>query len=139
VTGESTRDIIRSIHDAFSQGDHERFASFYDDDIDWTFHAPVSVFPFLGRRVGKAAVFLSLNQLYAGYKVEALAAQLVLADGDRAAVISEVAMVQRASGRTIRCRVASFYRLRNGRVIEYEGFLDSFDAVEQAFGRYIEV
>src|SRR5262245_175537 len=100
------------------RGDHELFGGYYDDDIDWTFHAPVSVFPFLGRRVGKAAVFLSLRDLYAGYKIEALAVQLVLADGDRAAAISEVALMQRASGRTIRCRVASFYRLRNGRVVE---------------------
>jgi ketosteroid isomerase-like protein len=35
--------------------------------------------------------------------------------------------------------VASFYRLRDSRVVEYEGFLDSFDAVEQAFGRYLDV
>jgi ketosteroid isomerase-like protein len=93
----------------------------------------------LGRRIGKAAVFLSLGALYAGYKIEALAVQVVLADGDRAAAISEIALQQRASGRTIRCRVASFYRMRGGRVVEYEGFLDSFDAVEQVFGRYIEV
>ena len=139
MTNDITRGIIGKLHSAFMQGDHQQLAKCYDDDIDWTFHAPVSVFPFLGRRIGKAAVFLSLNQLYAGYKVEALAAQLVLADGDRAAVISEVAMVQRTSGRTIRCRVASFYRVRSGRVVEYEGFLDSFDAVEQAFGRYIDV
>jgi ketosteroid isomerase-like protein len=84
-------------------------------------------------------VFASLRELYAGYKIEALAMQLVIADGDRAAVISEVALQQLATGRTIRCRVASFHRVRDGRVVEYEGFLDSFDAVEQAFGRYIEV
>jgi ketosteroid isomerase-like protein len=134
-----TRGIIGKLHFAFTQGDHEQLAKCYDDDIDWTFHAPVSVFPFLGRRIGKAAVFSSLRELYEGYKIEALAVQLVLADGDRAAAISEVALGQRATGRTIRCRVASFYRLRGGRVVEYEGFLDSFDAVEQAFGRYIEV
>ena len=139
MTDDTTRGIIGKVHDAFAQGDHEQFARYYDDDVDWTFHAPVSVFPFLGRRIGKAAVFSSLGELYAGYKVEALAVQLVMADGDRAAVISEVALQQRATGRTIRCRVASFYRLRNDRVVEYEGFLDSFDAVEQAFGRYIEV
>jgi ketosteroid isomerase-like protein len=46
--------------------------------------------------------------------------------------------VQRSSGRIIRCRVASLYRLRDGKVVEYEGFLDSFDAVEQALGRYIQ-
>jgi ketosteroid isomerase-like protein len=127
------------IHDAFKRGDHERFASYYDENIDWTFHAPISVFPFAGRRVGKPAVFLSLRQLNAGYKLQGFAAQMVLADGDRAAVISEIAMMQRATSRTIRCRVASFYRVRNGRVVEYQGFVDSFDAVEQALGRYIEV
>jgi ketosteroid isomerase-like protein len=127
------------IHDAFKQGDHERFASYYDDNIDWTFHAPISVFPFAGRRVGKPAVFLSLRQLNEGYKLQGFAAQMVLADEDRAAVISEIAMMQRATGRTIRCRVASFYRVRDGRVVEYQGFVDSFDAVEQALGRYIAV
>ena len=139
MTNDITRGIIKRLHDAFTRGDHEQLAACYDDEIDWTFHAPISIFPFLGRRIGKAAVFQSLRELYAGYKIEALAMQLVLADEDRAAVISEVALQQRATGRTIRCRVASFYRLRDGRVVEYEGFLDSFDAVEQAFGRYIEV
>jgi len=139
MTNDITRGIIGKLHSAFMQGDHEQLARCYDDDIDWTFHAPVSVFPFLGRRIGKAAVFSSLAELDEGYKVEALAMQVLLADGDRAAAISEVALQQRATGRTIRCRVASFYRVRSGRVVEYEGFLDSFDAVEQAFGRYIDV
>ena len=139
MTNDITRGIIGRLHSAFTQGDHEQMARCYDDDVDWTFHAPVSVFPFLGRRIGKAAIFSSLRELSAGYKIEALALQFVLADGDRAAVISEVALQQRATGRTIRCRVASFYRVRTGRVVEYEGFLDSFDAAEQAFGRYIEV
>jgi ketosteroid isomerase-like protein len=74
-----------------------------------------------------------------GYKLQGFAAQMVLAHGDRAAVISEVALVQRATSRTIRCRVASFCRVRDGRVVEYQGFVDSFDAVEQALGRCIEV
>ena len=139
MTNDITRGIIGKLHSAFMQGDHEQLARCYDDDIDWTFHAPVSVFPFLGRRIGKAAMFSSLAELYDSYKVEALAMQVLLADGDRAAAISEVALQQRATGRTIRCRVASFYRVRSGRVVEYEGFLDSFDAVEQAFGRYIDV
>jgi len=43
--------------------------------------------------------------------------------------------VQRASGRTIRCRIASFHQVRDGRVIEYRGFTDSFDAAEQVLGR----
>jgi ketosteroid isomerase-like protein len=139
VTGDVTRAIIGKLHDAFARGDQEGFASFYDDDVEWTFHAPITIFPFAGRRVGKAAVFASLRDLYADYRIEAFAPQLMLAEADRAAVISEVALSQRASGRIIRCRVVSVYRLRGGRVVEYEGFLDSFDAVEQVLGRYVQV
>jgi ketosteroid isomerase-like protein len=127
------------LHDTFAHGEHERFASYYDENVEWTFHAPVSVFPFAGRRNGKPAMLRSLMELNTGYKMEVLAPQVVVAEGDRAAAMSEVTLVQRATGRTIRCRVASFYRLRDGRVIEYQGFLDSFDAVEQALGRYIDV
>ena len=79
MTNDITRGIIKRLHDAFTRGDHAQLAACYDDQIDWTFHAPVSIFPFLGRRIGKAAVFQSLRELYAGYKIEALAMQLVLA------------------------------------------------------------
>src|SRR5262249_1585653 len=110
MTDDNTRGIIGKLHAAFMQGDHAQLAQCADDEMHRTFHAPVSVFPLLGRRIGKAAVFSSLQELYEGYKVEALAMQLVVADGDRAAAISEVALQQHATGRTIRCRVASFYR-----------------------------
>jgi ketosteroid isomerase-like protein len=58
-----------------------------------------------------------------------------LVDGDRAATLSESQMVQRATGRTIRSRIAGFHRFSDGRLIEYRGFVDSFDAVEQVLGR----
>jgi ketosteroid isomerase-like protein len=136
---EGTRDIVGKLHDAFVRGDHDVLAGYYDDQVDWTLHAPVTAFPFAGRRCGKAAVFLSLRELYTDYMIAGFAPQVILVDGDRASSMAEVALVQRASGRTIRCRVASFYHLRGGRVVEYQGFLDSFDAVEQVLGRYIEV
>jgi uncharacterized protein len=139
MTEETTRAVIGAIQDAYVRGDYARFASYYHENVDWTFHAPISVFPFAGRRQGKGAMLTSLAALSTGYKVESLAPQLVLADGDRAAVLSEVTLTQRMTERTIRCRVASLYRLSEGRVIEYEGFLDSFDAVEQSLGRYLEI
>jgi ketosteroid isomerase-like protein len=49
--------------------------------------------------------------------------------------VADVAMVQRATGRVIQCKIASFHRVRGGKVIEYRGFTDSFDAVEQVLGR----
>jgi len=46
VTENSTHAVIGMLHDTFAHGEHERFASYYDENVEWTFHAPVSVFPF---------------------------------------------------------------------------------------------
>jgi hypothetical protein len=35
----------------------------------------------------------------------------------------------------VRCRIASFQQVRDGRVIENRGFIDSFDVAEQVLGR----
>ena len=64
---------------------------------------------------------------------------MMLVDGDRAATLSDVQMVQHATGRTVRSRIASFHRFRDGRLIEYRGFTDSFDSVEQALGRELQL
>ena len=136
---EGTRAVIRDIQDGFRKGDYARIAARYHDDVDWLFHGPASVFPEVGRRRGKVAVFKALAALNKLYRFERHVTDDLLAEGDWAAGIADVTMVQRASGRTIQCRIASFIRVRDGLVVEYRGFTDSFDMVEQALGRELEV
>ncbi len=109
------------------------------DDVDWLFHGPTSVFPDIGSRRGKVAVFKALAALNKLYRFERHATDHLVAEGDRAAGIADVRMVQRASGRTIQCRIASFFRVNDGLVVEYRGFTDSFDMVEQALGRELRL
>ena len=59
----------RRIIAAFQSGDNDRLAALYHDDVDWLFHAPVSVFPFAGARRGKAEVFKGFALFYREYKV----------------------------------------------------------------------
>ncbi len=139
MSAEITRAAVRDILDAFARGDNERVAQGYADDIDWMFYAPVSVFPFTGSRRGKVAVFQALAELYKAYRIERYVVEAVIADVDRAAALADITLVQKSTGRTVRSRVASFYRFRDGLVIEYRGFIDSFDAVEQALGRWIDL
>lgn len=139
MTEESTRAAVRDLLDAFSKGDFDRLAQRYDDNIDYMFYAPVSVFPFTGPRQGRVAVFQAFVEMFKLYKVERQVIEAVLVDDDRAAALSDVTLVQRSTGRTVRSRVASFYRFRDGRVIEYRGFIDSFDAAEQAIGHWIDL
>jgi len=63
----------------------------------------------------------------------------MLVDGEHAAIMSDVHSVQRATGRTMRSQIAGFHRFRGGKLVEYRGFTDSFDAVEQILGRELAV
>jgi ketosteroid isomerase-like protein len=139
VTQESTRTALDDLIDAFMRGDNERLAARYHDDIDWLFHAPVSIFPFAGARRGKAEVFKGFALLYETYRVTGYSVEVKLVEGDRAATLSDAHMVQRATGRTIQSRIAGFHRFQDGKMIEYRGFTDSFDSVEQALGRELQL
>ncbi len=77
--------------------------------------------------------------MYQQYSIVTYKAPVVMVDGDRVATISEMEIVVRSTGRTITSRVASFSRFRNGKMIEYQGFTDSFDAAEQVLGFNIDV
>ncbi len=126
--------MVEDIQDAFRKGDYARIAARYDDEVDWLVYGPQSVFPEIGRRRGKRAMFQALEALNAHYRFEHHVTEWLIAEGDRAASIADVTLVQRSSGRTIRCRIASFLRVRDGRVMEYRAFMDSFDAAEQVLG-----
>jgi hypothetical protein len=54
-------------------------------------------------------------------------------------VICDRKLRQRATGRVMRYKVAAFHRYRNHRLVEYMAFADSFDMMQQALGRTIEV
>ena len=136
---EATRHLVDDLYGAYARGDGERVAQLIDDDIDWIIHGPVQVFPFLGPRRGKAEVLKTLADIGEGYAIERYEPDIVIVDKDRAAVMSNVAMRQRSTGRTLSFRLVNFLRFRDGKIIEFREFSDTFDVVEQAIGRWLEV
>ena len=135
----STRSAVQELYAAYKRGDGDRVAKLIDDDVDWIIYGPVDVFPFAGRRHGKSAALASLAGVARDYALDRYDLEAVVVDGDRAAVMSDVAFTQRATGRLLRFRIADFLRFRDGRVVEFREFCDSFDVVAQALGRYLEV
>jgi ketosteroid isomerase-like protein len=63
----------------------------------------------------------------------------VIVDEDRAAVLSNVALRQRATNGMLSVRLANFLRFRAGKLVEFREFSDTFDVVEQALGRWLVV
>ena len=122
-----TRAIVLELYDAYGKRDFERVAALIHDDIDWMIYAPLSVFPFAGPRQGRAAVLAAMAAIAQTFAIESYKPEVMIVDGARAALMSDISYKQRDTNRVL--------RLQDGRLIEYREFIDSFDAVEQALGR----
>ena len=130
---------MRDVYSAYARGDVARVALLIHEDIDWIIYGPVTVFPFAGMRRGRAAVLVAMGEIAESYQLESHRIEQTIIDGDRAAVLADVGFKQRATGRSLRFRVANFLRFNDGRLIEFREFADSFDLVEQALGHTVDV
>ncbi|MEX2128717.1 MAG: nuclear transport factor 2 family protein [Xanthobacteraceae bacterium] len=136
---EVTRVLAKRLYEVYSRGNRDEIAALIHDDIDWIIHAPIDVFPFVGPRHGKAAVLKTIEAIGTEYKLLRYIPEIIIADGDRAAVLSNVAFEKRASGRTLSFRIANFLRFRDGLLVDLREFSDTFDVTQQALGRWLQV
>ena len=134
-----TRATLKDLYSAYREGNAERIAALIDEDIDWCIYGPARVFPFEGPRRGKAQVIDVLAAIGAQYELKRHDQQMMIVEGERAAVLSQAAFVQRATGRTLSMRLINFVRVRDGRIVEFREFSDTFDVVEQAAGTWLQV
>jgi ketosteroid isomerase-like protein len=139
VGENGTRETVRRLYDAYSARDFEQVAAALHDNIDWVIYSPVSVFPFAGQRQGRAAVLQAMGSIAEQYQLESYKNEIVIVEGDRAAVMSDVSFTQRATKRVLRFRIANFLRFQDSKLIEFREFVNSFDVVEQALGRELNI
>jgi ketosteroid isomerase-like protein len=135
---QDTRALVTDLYAAYGRRDFLRVAELIHDDVDWIIYGPMKIFPFAGHRQGKAAVLAALGGIAQDYKLERYVPQTTIVDGDRAAVMSDVAFKQLSTGRTVTMQLANFLRFRDGRLIEFREFANTFDLVQQALGREIQ-
>jgi ketosteroid isomerase-like protein len=135
-----TYEHVEAFRRARKSRDPQQIEPFLDDHVDWLLTGPVELLHFCGQRRGKAEVLNCLTQQHPAvlgeFKVE-LASLLI--DGDRAASLSRFTGIQRSTGRTISYSQAQFLQFRDGKIVEYRGILDSFNAAEQMIGHPIRL
>ena len=139
MSEDGTRALVRELYEAYERRDFGRVAALIHDDIDWVIYAPMSVFPFAGPRRGRAAVLEAMGAIAKAFALESYQPQIVIVDGERAAVMSDASYKQRTTERILRLRIANFLRWQDGRLIEFREFTNSYDAVEQALGRELQL
>jgi ketosteroid isomerase-like protein len=139
MTDQSTRAVVTDLYDAYERRDFDRVAALIDDDIEWIIYGPMQVFPFAGYRRGKTAVLKALGAIAKDYVLKSYVPQLIIVEGDRAAVMSDVAFMQRATERTLHFHLANFLRIQDGKLVEFREFANTFDLVEQALGHMLPI
>lgn len=139
MTSEDIRELVRKSYAAYDRGDHEFIFNLFDDNIDWKYYTSPEAVPFPNHVRGKQQVLQALIAIATLFETMENNLELIVVDGDHAAVICDQKVRQRATGRIIRTKVAAFHRYRDGKLIEYTAFADSLDIMQQTLGRLIDL
>ena len=136
---ELLRKRLFELYSAYAEGRIDEVLREFDDGVVMTSYAPVDVFPYLGRKQGKAAVAATMKTAHAEFDYLAYQPIFMVTEQEDAAVIVLARLRQRATDRIIQLFIADFIRFDKGRIVEIREFMDSFDAVQQVLGREIVI
>ena len=130
-----TRQRVLDYLEAFYAGDVVRTLDCVDDEIDIITYAPVELFPHLGHKRGKAWVPEAIQTQQTRYLNRKYEIKFMAVEGAKASVMSRLRMEKRSDGRVVQFDIAEFFTLRDGRIVEYRSFFDSFDLIQQLLGQ----
>ena len=110
-----------------------------DENVDWAIYGPIDMFPFLGARRGKAAVLEVIRQIADNIRVHRFDRESIMLGVDSASSMIRFSLTALDSNKPISLRVAHFAQFRADRLINLRVLVDTFDLVEQALGRPIQL
>ena len=135
-----TREHVENFRRARLTRDPRQIEPFLDDNMDWLVTGPIELLRFCGQRHGKTEVLDCMVRLEPSVlQVSRVELSSLLVDGDRAATFGRMVAVQPETGRTISYHQAQFMLFCDGKIVEYRGLFDSFDAAEQMIGHAIDL
>jgi ketosteroid isomerase-like protein len=135
----SLTERIYEIYQKFSEGHLDEVADMFDQDVTFISNAPIDVFPYLGRRLGRMEVMKALERVHDEFSSISYVPLKIILEDQSAGVILSIRLTQRQTGRFVHVFAAHFLRFKDNRISEYRAFLDSFEAVQQVLGRELDV
>jgi ketosteroid isomerase-like protein len=139
MTEHSLWRFSRALHRAINERHYADVEALIDDDVEWTMHGPVDMFPFLGARRGKDAVLQVIRQIAENFRVRRFDRESIMLGVDSAASLLRYSLTTLDENKPINVRMAHFAQFKAGRLLNFRVLLDSFDLVEQALGRPIQL
>jgi ketosteroid isomerase-like protein len=139
MTEHSLWRFSRALHTAINERQHDQLEAVIDDDVEWAMYGPIDMFPFLGARRGKAAVLDVCRQIADNVRVHRFDRESIMLGVDSAASMIRYSLTALDSNKPISLRLAHFAQFKAGRLLNIRVLMDTFDLVEQALGRPINL
>lgn len=139
MTEHSLWAFSRALFDAIEKRQPERVSAFLEDDVDWAIYGPIDIFPFLGARRGKGAVLEVLRQIADNFQLRRFDCEMNVLNEEAASTLLRCSLTSNDDNKPISLRLANFTRFSKGKLASLRIVIDTFDLVEQALGRPIDL
>jgi len=133
MTEHSLWRFSRALHRAVNERQFSEIEPLIDEDVDWTIHGPVDLFPFFGARRGKAAVLEVLRQIADKVRVHRFDRESIMLGVEQASSMLRYSLTLLDSNKPLRVRLAHFAQFKEGRLSSLRILIDSYELVEQSF------
>lgn len=139
MSGHPLWTFAHALRKSLGSQDAAEIAPSLHDDIDWAIFGPIDMFPYLGARQGKEAAIDALLQIIDNFHLYKFKQEdVVLGEGSASALL-RCSLSANDEDRPISVRIATFLRFEDGKVTSLRAVIDTFDLVEQALGRRIDL
>jgi hypothetical protein len=119
----SNVDLIKSIYQAFQQGDLDRVLELLDPQVAWTEAEGITEGGiFIGREAVLKEVFLKIAAEWDNFQADV---DEWIDAGDIVISLGYDSGIYKATGKSMRAATASFWTLKNGKVVKFVQYIDT--------------
>lgn len=125
---ERNKRALAGVYASYQEHDVNPFLGLFADDASYNSVASVKDFRFAGPSQGRAAIVESLGRIAVDYSLIKYDIFEMVAQHDLVAVHADVAFRQRNTGKIARTEKADVFRMRGGKILEFNEFFDTLTA-----------
>jgi ketosteroid isomerase-like protein len=126
---KANKALVAEILRANGQGDLRPLFAALDEQVKWEAHAPPSYYRFGGSRSGRAGVVEAAAAIAAEYTVQRYDVKELVAEGETVWALSEASYIH--NNKPLKYITATRWVLRNGKIVEFNGFFDTAQVLAQ--------
>ncbi|MGQ0686378.1 nuclear transport factor 2 family protein [Bradyrhizobium sp.] len=131
MTEHSLWRFSRALHRAINERQFDQIEPLIDEEVEWTIHGPVDLFPCFGARRGREAVLQVIRQIAERVRVHRFDRESIMLGVEAASSMLRYSLTLLETNKPVRVRLAHFAQFREGRLSSIRILIDSLELAEQ--------